>query len=68
MFKIHKRGLSSGPKIAKTTILAMSEKNYFFFKKRKLFVVFFGVKFTDNYYYVAIFIVISRLQSKVEKT
>ena len=33
-----------------------------------VFVIFFGVKFTENYYHVAIFIIISRLQSKVEKT
>ena len=66
-FSIPKRGLRSGPKIAKTTILAMSERN-FFFRKKKLFVVFFGVKFTENYYDVAIFIIISRLQSKVEQT
>ena len=30
-------------------------------------VVFFGVKFTGDYYDVAIFIIISRSQSKVEK-
>ena len=53
---------------SKTTILAMSEKIFFFFRKKKLFVVFFRVKFTENYYDVAIFIIISRLQSKVEKT
>ena len=32
----------------------------FFFRKKK-FVVFFGMKFTENYYDVAIFIIISRL-------
>ena len=41
---------------------------FFFSRKKKLFVVIFGVKFTENYYDVAIFIIISRLQSKVEKT
>ena len=42
-------------------------KKIFFFLGKK-FVVFFGVKFTENYYDVAIFTIISRLQSKVEKT
>ena len=43
------------------------EKNFFFFLGKKVR-SFFGVKCTENYYDVAIFIIISRLRSKVEET
>ena len=51
---IPKSGLRFGLKIEKTTILEVSDRQIFFFVKNKLVVVFFGVKFTGNYYAVAV--------------
>ena len=54
-FSITKSGLRFGLKIAKTTILGVSEGQiFFFFVKKKLIIVFFGVKFTGEYYDVTI--------------
>ena len=50
---IPERGLRFGLKIAKTTILVVSDRQ-FFFRGKRLIVVFFGVKFTGDYYDFAI--------------
>ena len=46
---IPERGLRFGPKIAKTTILGVPDRHFFFFVEKKVDCAFFGVKFTGDY-------------------
>ena len=66
-FSIPKRSLRFDLKIAKTTILGVTERQIFFFVKKKLFIEFFGVKFTEEYYDVAIILQLFRDHSQKSK-